>query len=279
MLLYALSPQESSAIAERTRRTEPGASVVVVRGRQDILSLVSIIGALIRSGQPRFLVCVEPLVEGDTLALICQDKRLSPVPKILLICNYPDSHCVEPLVEGDTLALICQDKRLSPVPKILLICNYPDSQFSREIVEAHCDGILGISPVDAGTILQTLRVILTGDQHRDSTVTRGSRNAYGFSAPQRDYKLTAREQEVLQLIVQGYSNREMSEKLHLGLSTVKTHMGQLLEKLGVRDRTQAAVQAIALRLVPWPSVSHGGEALESDGTMNLVGAFGIHKEE
>ena len=243
MLLYALSPQESSAIAERTRRTEPGASVVVVRGRQDILSLVSIIGALIRSGQPRFLVCVEPLVEGDTLALICQDKRLSPVPKILLICNYPDS------------------------------------QFSREIVEAHCDGILGISPVDAGTILQTLRVILTGDQHRDSTVTRGSRNAYGFSAPQRDYKLTAREQEVLQLIVQGYSNREMSEKLHLGLSTVKTHMGQLLEKLGVRDRTQAAVQAIALRLVPWPSVSHGGEALESDGTMNLLGAFGIHKEE
>ena len=229
MLLYALSTQESSAVAERTRHAEPGASVVVVCGRRDILSLVSIVSALIQSGQPRFLICIEPLVEGDGLALVRQAKRLSATPKTLLICNDPDS------------------------------------RFSREIVHAHCDGILGISSAEAGTVLQALTAVLSGGpQQRDPAVTTGSGNGCGFSAPQQDHQLTAREQQVLQLIVQGHSNREISETLHLGLSTVKTHVGQLLDKMGARDRTQAAVQALALGLVPWPSPTHGGALKGTD---------------
>lgn len=237
---YGLSLQEPSAIPDRTWRAEPGASVVVVCGRQDILGLMSIISialfpeplalelstcathglALIRSRQPQLLVCIEPLA-----------------------------------VEGDLLALISQAKRLPAAPKALLICNLPDSQFTREIAETCCDGILGINSADAGAIVQALRVVLSGGRYRDPAVTMGQRNTHGFSGPQQDYKLTAREQQVLQLIVQGYSNREIGENLHLGISTVKTHVGQLLDKLGARDRTQAAVQAIALKLVPWPSAS------------------------
>lgn len=237
---YGPSLQEPSAVPDRAWPAEPGASVVVVCGRQDILGLVSIISvalfpeplalelstcathglALIRSRQPQLLVCIEPLV-----------------------------------VEGDTLALISQAKRLPTPPKAVLICNLLDSQLTREIAEAYCDGILGINSADAGAIVQALRVVLSGGRYRDPAVTTGQRNTHGFSGPQRDYKLTAREQQVLQLIVQGYSNREIGEKLHLGISTVKTHVGQLLDKLGARDRTQAAVQAIALRLVPWPSAS------------------------
>ena len=222
MLLYALSLQESSAISERTKRAEPEASVVVACGHQDIPHLASIIGALIRSGQPRFLVCIEHLVEGDTLALICQTKHLSVAPKTLLIFNYSDS------------------------------------RFSREMMEVYRDGILGISSAEHDTVLQTLKLVLSGGTYRDSAVSKGSGSKAGFSVPQRDYKLTAREQQVLQLIVQGYSNREISEKLYLGLSTIKTHVGQVLDKLGARDRTQAAIQAIVLELVPWPSAGQGG---------------------
>ena len=234
MLLYALSLQEPSAIAERTRRAEPGASVVVVRSRQEILSLVSIIRALIRSKHPKFLVCIEPVAEGDALAFICQAKRLPALPKTLLICN----------------------------------CS--NSRFFQELVATCCDGILGITSADARTVLEALRAILGGGscRHLERTPAKAPRewrNGNGFGAPQRDYKLTAREEQVLELIVQGHSNRGISEKLHLGLSTVKTHVGQLLDKLGARDRTQAAVQAIALGLVPCPSVDfrHGGGGPES----------------
>jgi len=244
-----LSLQEPCTIADHAKRAESGVSVVVVCGRQDILGLVSIISiallpetmnlelstcathglALIRSRQPQLLVCIEPLA-----------------------------------VEGDTLALICQAKRLPAAPKALLICNLLDSQLSRDIVEACCDGILGINSADAGTIAHALRVVLNGGKYRYPAGTTGPGNPHGFSGPQRDYKLTVREQQVLQLIVQGYSNREISEKLYLGLSTVKTHVGQLLDKLGARDRTQAAVQAIALKLVPWPSAQSWG-VLGDDG--------------
>jgi DNA-binding NarL/FixJ family response regulator len=57
-------------------------------------------------------------------------------------------------------------------------------------------------------------------------------------------ELRPREQEVLQLIGQGYSNREISDKLYISAGTVKNHVTQILSKLQLRDRTQAALWAI-----------------------------------
>lgn len=57
-------------------------------------------------------------------------------------------------------------------------------------------------------------------------------------------KLTRREQEVLQLIASGMNNREISEALYITEKTVKTHVSHLLDKLGVADRTQAAIYAL-----------------------------------
>ncbi len=243
MLLCAFSLQEPSPTADRTTRPEPpaGAPMVMVCGDQDILSLVLITSvalfpqalttlelstcathglALIRSRQPQLLVCIEPLVEEDTLALISQAKCLPAAPKILLIC-----------------------------------CSF-DSQYARKTMEAYCDGILGAVSVNAGAIFQALKVGQSGGTYRDPAVTNGQWNGGDFSGPRQDHKLTPRERQVLQLIVYGCSNGEISEKLCLGISTVKTHVAQLLDKLGARDRTQAAVQAIALGLVPWPSARH-----------------------
>lgn len=68
--------------------------------------------------------------------------------------------------------------------------------------------------------------------------------------PQKDYSLlTLREKEVLQLIVNGYSNKEIAGKLKITLRTVKAHVSSILMKLNVNDRTQAAVFAIQEKLV------------------------------
>jgi len=61
--------------------------------------------------------------------------------------------------------------------------------------------------------------------------------------PAKHERLTARELEVLTLIGQGLSNKEIGEKLFIGIKTVKTHVSNILAKLEVEDRTQAAIYA------------------------------------
>jgi len=60
--------------------------------------------------------------------------------------------------------------------------------------------------------------------------------------------LTEREREILALVAQGASNRQVAERLYLTEGTVKNHMSSILSKLGVRDRTQAVLKAKELGL-------------------------------
>lgn len=62
--------------------------------------------------------------------------------------------------------------------------------------------------------------------------------------------LTSREYEVLQLLTKGYSNAAIAESLFLSVSTIKTHVSNLLTKLGVKSRTQAIEKSKRLKLIP-----------------------------
>jgi len=62
--------------------------------------------------------------------------------------------------------------------------------------------------------------------------------------------ITARELEILELIAEGLSTREIAHRAHVSENTVKTHSSRLFEKLGARRRTQAVQQAKQLRLIP-----------------------------
>jgi two-component system, NarL family, response regulator LiaR len=70
-------------------------------------------------------------------------------------------------------------------------------------------------------------------------------------------ELTPREMDVLRLLAQGLINKEIAQELGIGDKTVKTHVSNILSKLGVLSRTQAAVYAVQMGLVPdWDA---GGE--------------------
>jgi DNA-binding NarL/FixJ family response regulator len=68
-------------------------------------------------------------------------------------------------------------------------------------------------------------------------------------APEAPEPLTERETAVLQLLARGQANKEIARHLHIGEKTVKTHVSNILAKLGVASRTQAALQAVHLGLV------------------------------
>jgi two-component system, NarL family, response regulator LiaR len=72
-------------------------------------------------------------------------------------------------------------------------------------------------------------------------------------APESPEPLTERETEVLRLLAQGLSNKEIAQRLVIGERTVKTHVSNVLAKLNVASRTQAAIHAIRIGLVPPPT--------------------------
>jgi DNA-binding NarL/FixJ family response regulator len=85
----------------------------------------------------------------------------------------------------------------------------------------------------------------------DSSIATGEVDALPALDPQKTSvdTLSARERDVLKLMVDGASNKEISEKLIISVSTVRTHVEHILEKLAVTGRTQAAVKAMKEGLV------------------------------
>ena len=115
-------------------------------------------------------------------------------------------------------------------------------------VEAVLDGE---TPLDQGLAMRLLRR-LSAEPERNGRA-RGGSPPVGASGPSAPSPLTPRELEVLALLATGRTNRQMATELHLSLSTVKRHVEHIIAKLGVSDRTQAAVRAGELGLLPAPN--------------------------
>ncbi len=119
-------------------------------------------------------------------------------------------------------------------------------------------GVLsGESQLDQGLTMRLLRrVAAEGAARRQEVGTGSGSEATAKNEPQQSPPeslkslLSARELEVLRLIVAGRTNREIARELLIGLSTVKDHVQRIIAKLRVSDRTQAAVRATELGLLP-----------------------------
>jgi DNA-binding NarL/FixJ family response regulator len=117
---------------------------------------------------------------------------------------------------------------------------------SREALLGAVRGVLdGESPLD-GELAMRLLVSLAGGGDRSV----GPRPAGERGEKVFPRQLTPRELDVLRLLAAGRTNREITQQLHLSLSTVKTHLEHIMDKLEVSDRTQAALKAVELGLGP-----------------------------
>jgi len=132
--------------------------------------------------------------------------------------------------------------------RVLILTTFDSDEYVYEALRSGASGFL-LKDAPAEQLLAAVRCVAAGDALIDPSVTRrligrfttALRPAAGV--PQQLSQLTARELDVLRLLAAGSSNQEIARELVVEDSTVKTHVGRVLTKLGLRDRVQAVVLA------------------------------------
>ncbi|MEV2252086.1 response regulator transcription factor [Streptomyces sp. NPDC050147] len=142
--------------------------------------------------------------------------------------------------------------------KVLVLTTFDLDEYVYQALRAGASGFL-LKDASARQLADGVRVVAAGEALLAPSVTRrlitefsklGEVPRLSATVQAQQYgELTERETEVLVLIAQGLSNGEIASRLVVAESTIKTHVSRILVKLGLRDRTQAAVFAYEARLV------------------------------
>ena len=128
-------------------------------------------------------------------------------------------------------------------PRVLVLTTLENDEYVLDALRAGAAGFL-LKRATPDEIVHAVRVVARGDSLLfPESVRRIVAGAAPDGARRVLPDLTEREAEVLRLVAAGRTNAEIARELLLGVETVKTHVGNLLAKLGVRDRTQAVIAA------------------------------------
>jgi DNA-binding NarL/FixJ family response regulator len=139
-------------------------------------------------------------------------------------------------------------------PKVVMLTTFDLDEYVYEALRAGASGFL-LKDSPRGDLIAAVRAAAAGNAMLAPTITRRLIEAFArrppetSPAPSRLAALTAREREVLVLLARGRSNTEIAAALFVSEATVKTHVGNLLAKLGLRDRVQAVILAYETGIV------------------------------
>jgi NarL family two-component system response regulator LiaR len=148
---------------------------------------------------------------------------------------------------GDGVAALRALREAVPEARVLVLTSFTDDAQIFAAMEAGAAGYL-LKDIEPEALAAAVREVAAGNPVLHPRVaTRLMRRS---AAPVAGLaELTARERDVLRLIVEGLANKEIAGRLGIGEKTVKTHVSRVLDKLHAEDRTQAAVTAIRTGMV------------------------------
>ena len=148
---------------------------------------------------------------------------------------------------GDGIGAIRRLLEVAPGVRVLVLTSFADDA---QIFAAFAAGAAGylLKDVDPQALADGIRDVHAGRPALDPSVAARLMRRGGSPQPAHG-DLTARERDVLRLVVEGLANKQIAQRLGIGEKTIKTHVSRVLAKLGVEDRTQAAVLAIREGLV------------------------------
>ncbi len=194
---------------------------IVRRGLIDLLS-----------GEPDFVVVGQAgVVAGTAEEIVAANTTVA-----ILDGRLPDGSGID----------VCRDvKSLAPGIRCLILTSFDDDDAVLAAALAGADGYL-LKEVRANSLVDSIREVAAGATLLDPSLTakvlaRAKNHTGSTENPLGD--LTPRETEILALIVEGMSNREIGAALFLAEKTVKNYVSGILSKLGMQRRTQAAVYA------------------------------------
>ncbi|MFE2969716.1 response regulator [Streptomyces sp. NPDC059340] len=222
-----------------------------------------------------------PPTPSPSRVLICDDQELIRMGLRMVVDSQPDLTVVGEAADGDAAIagvaalepdLVLMDVRMPGLdglaatehlcaqphgPRILVVTTFDLDEYAYAALRAGANGFL-VKDAPAEEILVTVRAVLRGEVMVAPSLTRRLVERFVLHAPasastpaqrSRLAALTEREREVLALVARGLPNGEIAGRLFVGETTVKTHLGRILTKLGLRDRVHAVIFAYESGLV------------------------------
>lgn len=153
----------------------------------------------------------------------------------------------------DGLAALDAIQKLNPKPRVIVLTASEDKNEFVQAMKLGCSGIV-LKQTAPELIVKSIRKVYSGEIWLDSHTTAAVMRQ--FAAPgemlgthpgarnRERSPLSQREREIVSLVAQGYKNREMAEKMFISEQTVKNHLHNIFDKLGVSDRLELALYAI-----------------------------------
>lgn len=150
--------------------------------------------------------------------------------------------------------------RENPEVKVLILTTFDLDEYAFGALRAGASGFL-LKDAKPEELIAAIRAVAGGDATISPRITKKMLDMFAPQLPGEESEaaaaadsaalasLTERETEVLKLIAQGMTNQELADKLFISMTTVKTHVGNILNKIGARDRVQAVIFAYENGLV------------------------------
>jgi two-component system NarL family response regulator len=210
------------------------------------------------------------LVEDDELFRLGLATRLQQEPTLEIAAEAEDGETALDLVTRQEFDIVILDvglpgiggvetcrqmKQLLPQLPILVLTSHSQPTLINRLIEAQAQGYC-LKGVAAESLILAIQSVAAGASWWDAQATQQIRAQFQQpiaevlqAAPVPDNPLTQREREILALIASGKSNSEIAESLYIAAGTVRVHVHAILQKLEVRDRTQAVVLALRNGLI------------------------------
>jgi DNA-binding NarL/FixJ family response regulator len=168
--------------------------------------------------------------------------------------GLPDVVLMDLLMEPmDGIAATAQIKKRYPEVEVVAVTSFVAEEKVHAVLEAGAAGYL-LKDAEADEIAAAIRSAHRGEVHLDPAIAR-QLTASLRRGPTEDPKdlLTYREREILLLVARGQANKEIAAELVISERTARTHVSNILSKLGLTSRTQAALWAVREGLAPTPT--------------------------
>ncbi|HEV7712015.1 MAG TPA: response regulator transcription factor [Asanoa sp.] len=198
------------------------------------------------------------IVDDDALVRVGLRTIVDAEPDLEVVAEAGDGAEVPPLVARHRPDVVLMDVRMPDVdgiqatrhllttaavpPRVIVVTTFENDDYVYDALRAGASGFL-LKRARPAEVVDAIRVVARGDSLLFPAAIRRLVAARGGRENRATSRLTVREAEVLRLMAAGLSNAEIAERLVVGGETVKTHVGNVLAKLGARDRVQAVITA------------------------------------